>query len=80
VVVIQEEDGTKVSSTRIENSPMNLAAAVAEAGPEPEVVLEATWGWYWAADVFEEAGVIHVCPVQRMFSATTRNDASHPVR
>jgi len=33
---------------------MNLAAAVAEAGPEPEVVLEATWGWYWAADVIEE--------------------------
>ena len=56
VVVILDSDGTRVSSTRIENSPMNLAAAVAEAGPEPEVVLEATWGWYWAADVIEEAG------------------------
>jgi hypothetical protein len=53
VVVIMDPDGTRVSSTRIENSPMNLAAAVREAGPEPEVVLETTWGWYWAADVIE---------------------------
>ena len=50
-----DPDGTKVSSRRIENSPMNLAAAVGEVGPEPEVVLEATWGWYWAADVIAEA-------------------------
>ena len=25
-------------------------------GPAPEVVIEATWGWYWAADVLEEMG------------------------
>ena len=56
VVVILDPDGAKVSSRRIENSPMALAAAVGEAGPEPEVVLEATWGWYWAADVIEESG------------------------
>jgi len=56
VVVILDPDGTRVSSTRIENSPMALAAAVADPGPEPEVVLEATWGWYWAADVIKEAG------------------------
>jgi len=24
-----------------------IAAAVAEAGPDPEVVVEATYGWYW---------------------------------
>ena len=35
---------------------MALAEAVAAAGPEPEVVLEATFGWYWAADVLEEMG------------------------
>jgi transposase len=35
---------------------MNLPAAVGEAGAEPKVVLEATWGWYWAADVIAEAG------------------------
>ncbi len=56
VVVILDEDGTKVSSERIDNSPLELARVVAEAGPDPEVMLEATWGWYWAADVIEEAG------------------------
>ncbi len=56
VVVIMDEDGTRVSLRRIENSPLALAEAVADAGPGPEVVLEATWGWYWAADVLAEAG------------------------
>ncbi len=56
VVVIMDEDGTRVSLRRIENSPLALAEAVANAGPGPEVVLEATWGWYWAADVLAEAG------------------------
>lgn len=27
-----------------------LAQALADAGPEPEVVLESTYGWYWATD------------------------------
>ena len=56
VVVIMDPDGTRVSLERIENSPLALVEAVAEAGPDPEVVLEATWGWYWAADVLAEAG------------------------
>lgn len=33
-----------------------MAEVVSESGPDPEVVLEATWGWYWAADVIAEAG------------------------
>jgi transposase len=55
-VVILDEDGEKRSSVRVENSPDALAEAVAAAGDSPEVVLEATWGWYWAADVLEAAG------------------------
>ena len=47
-VVILDPDGTKVSSGRVDNSPLELVRAVAEAGPDPEVVLP-TWGWYWAA-------------------------------
>ena len=35
---------------------MALASAVGEAGPAPEVVIEATWGWYWAGDVLGEMG------------------------
>ena len=55
-VVILDEDGEKRSSVRVENSPVVLAEAVAAAGEAPEVVMEATWGWYWAADVLEAAG------------------------
>lgn len=41
---------------RIENDPLQLAMAVAEAGPDPEVALEACYGWYWAADLLEAEG------------------------
>jgi transposase len=33
-----------------------LGLEIAKAGDGPEVVLEATYGWYWAADVLEAAG------------------------
>ena len=35
-----------------------LAAELAKAGEHPEVVLEATYGWYWAADVLAEGGAM----------------------
>ncbi len=41
---------------RIDNSPLALGLEIEKAGPEPEVVLEATSGWYWAADVIAAAG------------------------
>jgi transposase len=41
---------------RIANSPERLSAEIAKAGPAPEVVLEATYGWYWAADTLARAG------------------------
>src|SRR5581483_5979763 len=56
VIVRKNAQGEVLSKVRIDNSPMALAQAVAAAGPEPEVVLEATFGWYWAADVLEEIG------------------------
>ncbi len=56
VVVRKNADGELLSKVHIDNTPMALAQAVAAAGPEPEVVLEATFGWYWAADVLEELG------------------------
>jgi transposase len=33
-----------------------MAGAVAEAGPDPEVVVEATDGWYWVADLLQANG------------------------
>jgi len=45
-----------LSSVRVANDPWVIAAAVAEAGPEPEVVIEATYGWYWIVDWLQEQG------------------------
>ncbi len=56
VLVRMTEDGRKLETVRIENSPAALRAVVARAGENPRVVVEATYGWYWAADVLEAAG------------------------
>jgi transposase len=53
VVVCKNEAGQVVSKVRIANSPAELAAAVAPAGSAPEVILEATYGWYWAVDLLQ---------------------------
>jgi hypothetical protein len=46
---------------RIDNDPVALGLEIGKAGPNPEVVLEATYGWYWAVDVLAEAGaVVHL--------------------
>jgi transposase len=41
---------------RIVNDVDRLAAVIARAGDSPEVVLEATYGWYWAVDALREQG------------------------
>src|SRR6476659_11395107 len=56
VIVRKNAAGEKLSSVRVANDPLALAAAVAEAGPEPEVVIEATYGWYWIVDWLQEQG------------------------
>jgi transposase len=57
--------GEVLSTVRIDNDPVALAAAIAEAGPNPAVALESTYGWYWAADLLraEGAGVHLVHPL-----------------
>jgi len=49
-------DGRKLETVRIENSPRELRRVLGRCGQRPLVVLEATYGWYWAADVLAEAG------------------------
>jgi transposase len=56
VLVRMTEDGRKLETVRITNSPAALRAVIARAGEHPRVVIEATYGWYWAVDVLEEAG------------------------
>ena len=54
VIVRMGEGGEELSTVKIENDPIALSMAVAGAGRNPEVVLEACYGWYWAADVLAE--------------------------
>jgi transposase len=56
VIVRMTESGEVLSTVQIENDPVALAVAIAEAGPNPEVALESTYGWYWAADLLQVEG------------------------
>src|SRR3954466_3260077 len=56
VIVRLAETGDQLGCVRIDNDPFVLAAEIAKAGERPEVVLEATYGWYWAVDVLKDAG------------------------
>ncbi|HUG51438.1 MAG TPA: IS110 family transposase [Terrimesophilobacter sp.] len=53
--------GEALEVARVSNDVDSLARVIARAGQAPQVVLEATYGWYWAADALEEAGaVVHL--------------------
>jgi transposase len=56
VLVRMTEDGRRLGTARITNSAAELRKEIARAGRQPRVVLEATYGWYWAADVLAAAG------------------------
>jgi hypothetical protein len=56
VLVRMAEDGRRLGMARITNSPEQLRAELVRAGKSPRVVLEATYGWYWAADTLAAAG------------------------
>ena len=56
VIVRMTPGGEKLETVRIYNDPIALGLEIAKAGPSPDVVLEATYGWYWAVDVLQDAG------------------------
>jgi transposase len=61
VIVRMSEAGEVLSTVQIENDPVALAVAIADAGPDPEVALESTYGWYWAADLLQaEGATVHL--------------------
>jgi transposase len=61
VIVRMNVGGEKLSATRVANDPV----AIAEAGPEPEVVVEATYGWYWVVDLLQASGArVHLANPQ----------------
>ena len=55
VIVREDQGGQELGVTRIDNSPLALSQAVGEAGPCPQVAIEATAGWYWAVDVLPKS-------------------------
>ena len=56
VIVRMTDAGEALESVRILNDVESLDRVIARAGEDPEVVLEATYGWYWAVDALQAAG------------------------
>ena len=56
VLVRMTADGKRLETARITNGAAELRREIAKAGTNPRVVLEATYGWYWAADELAAAG------------------------
>src|SRR5438094_4573476 len=56
VIVRMAEDGQVLGVDQVVNDPVEFAMAIAKAGPDPEVALESTYGWYWAADLLQAEG------------------------
>ena len=56
VLVRMTETGEHLETVRISNDAEYLREVMSRAGEAPEVVLEATYGWYWAADTLAELG------------------------
>jgi len=56
VIVRKNAAGEKLASVRVNNDALSIASALADAGPCPEVVIEATYGWYWIVDWLQAQG------------------------
>jgi transposase len=60
VIVRQSGTGEHLGLSRIVNEPMVLVSEISKAGTAPQVVLEATYGWYWAADLTDAGAQVHL--------------------
>ena len=78
VIVRMDQDGEVTGESRIDNDVLALTAEVAKAGPEPEVAIEATVGWYWAVDALEELGarvhLAHPAGIKAFENRRVKND------
>lgn len=78
VIVRTAESGEVLESVRIPNDVESLDRVIARAGEDPEVVLEATYGWYWAVDALQAAGaqvhLAHPLGVKAFEYRRVRND------
>lgn len=78
VLVRMSETGEHLETVRILNDRDSLAEVMSRAGESPQVVLEATYGWYWAADALAELGatvnLAHPLGVQAFSYRRVKND------
>jgi Transposase len=56
VIVRLNSAGERLGVRRVNNDALEFAAAMTEAGDRPMVVIEATYGWYWAVDFLQDLG------------------------
>ena len=57
VIVRRDADGNTIEANRVANDDLSaIARMIASAGDHPDVVVEATYGWYWLADFLTELG------------------------
>src|SRR6266550_2091701 len=56
VIVRVSASGERLGLHRIVNDPFELAEVVSLCGEAPQVVIEATYGWYWAVELLQELG------------------------
>lgn len=56
VIYRMDQAGEKIDSVRVDNEPSHFAQAVSDAPVGSDVIVEATYGWYWAADLLKEMG------------------------
>jgi len=57
VIFTMDAEGNRLGCKRIANDPQALLETVLEHGAGPEVVIEATYGWYWAVDLLRDEGL-----------------------
>jgi transposase len=56
VIVRTTDSGEVLETVRIVNDVDRLTSVIDRAGADPEVVIEAPFGWYWAVDALQAAG------------------------
>jgi transposase len=56
VIYPMDHAGDKIDSVRLDNEPSRFAKEISAAPVGSDVILEAAYGWYWAADLLEEMG------------------------
>ena len=75
------EDGRKLGTASIANRRRELRAQIARGRQVAQVVLEATYRWYWAADTLAAAGAeVHLAHPLGVKAFTYRRVKDNPGR